>query len=246
MRYRFVPLAAASLCVLGFIHSAVAQEQAAATKAQRAPNPAFAKIEDDPQLPRVLLIGDSISIGYTLAVREELKGVANVHRIPTNGGPTTNGLKNIDAWLGDSKWDVIHFNWGLHDLKYVGPDGVALAPPQAETSRIQVPLEQYEENLTKLVERLQKTGARLIWCSTTPVPAGSAGRVAGSEAGYNAAAAKIMQQHGVAVNDLCSFAQTRQSDIQIPANVHFTPQGSQVLATQVAAEIKRALANKTE
>jgi hypothetical protein len=66
-------------------------------------------------LPRVLLIGDSISMGYTLDVRELLKGKANVHRIPTNGGPTTNGLKNIKAWLGDSKWDVIHFNWGLHD-----------------------------------------------------------------------------------------------------------------------------------
>lgn len=246
MRDRFVSLAVASLCVLGCFQSAMAQEQTATTQKQRAPNPAFARIEDDPQLPRVLLIGDSISIGYTLAVRDELKGVANVHRIPTNGGPTTNGLKNLDAWLGQSKWDVIHFNWGLHDLKYVGPDGTALAPPDAATSRVQVPLEQYEENLTKLVERLQKTGAKLIWCATTPVPAGATGRVAGSEAEYNAAALKVMQAHGVAINDLCSFSQTRLSDIQIPANVHFTPAGSKVLATQVAAEIKRALAAKPE
>ena len=46
---------------------------------------------------RVLLIGDSISIGYTLPTRKLLEGKANVQRIPTNGGPTTNGLKNLSA-----------------------------------------------------------------------------------------------------------------------------------------------------
>ena len=101
---------------------------AACAAAQNGPE--FAPVEDTPGLPRVLLIGDSISIGYTLPVRELLKGKANVHRIPGNGGPTTNGLKNLDEWLA-GKWDVIHFNFGLHDLK-IGDDG----------SR-QVPLEQY-------------------------------------------------------------------------------------------------------
>ena len=81
-------------------------------KPKRKPNPIFATVKDDPKLPRVLLIGDSISIGYTLATREFLKGKANLHRIPTNGGPTTKGLASIEAWLGKGKWDVIHFNWG--------------------------------------------------------------------------------------------------------------------------------------
>lgn len=49
------------------------------------PNPAYREIKDAPGLPRVLLIGDSISIGYTEPVRMELAGKANVHRIPTNG-----------------------------------------------------------------------------------------------------------------------------------------------------------------
>src|SRR5215212_9456507 len=66
-----------------------AQPPAAPEKPQ---DPAYAKITDDPKLPRVLLIGDSISIGYTLPVRKQLKGTANVHRIPENGGPTTNGV----------------------------------------------------------------------------------------------------------------------------------------------------------
>src|SRR5712692_6887545 len=77
----------------------------------------MADVPDVPGLPRVLLIGDSISIGYTVPTRHLLTGKANVHRIPANGGPTTNGLANLDAWLGHGKWDVIHFNWGLHDLK---------------------------------------------------------------------------------------------------------------------------------
>ena len=78
-------------------------------------------------LPRVLIIGDSISIGYTLPVRKLLDGRANVHRAAANCGPTTRGLESLDAWLGDKPWDVIHFNWGLHDLKYMGPQGQNLA-----------------------------------------------------------------------------------------------------------------------
>ena len=88
---------AAVLIVLGFAQLSPAQ----ATKpvARRAANPAFAPVKDDPGLPRVLLIGDSISIGYTVPVRERLKGRANVHRPTTNAGPTSNGVKNLDAWL---------------------------------------------------------------------------------------------------------------------------------------------------
>ncbi len=61
------------------------------TKKARKKNPAFAPIKVNPKLPNVLLIGDSISIGYTPATRKFLAGKANVHRIPTNGGPTIRG-----------------------------------------------------------------------------------------------------------------------------------------------------------
>ena len=53
---------------------------------------AMSYVVEDPQLPRVLLIGDSISIGYTIPVRKELAGKANVLRIPANGGPTAKGV----------------------------------------------------------------------------------------------------------------------------------------------------------
>jgi hypothetical protein len=53
---------------------------AAETSPQKKTDPSLDPINDDPALPRVLLIGDSISMGYTLPVRTALKGKANVHR----------------------------------------------------------------------------------------------------------------------------------------------------------------------
>jgi len=202
-----------------------------AADAQSAP-PAFAPVDDDPNLPRVLLLGDSISIGYTVSVRKLLAGKANVHRPAANCGPTSRGLESIDQWLGDGKWDAIHFNWGLHDLKYIG-------------DARQVPPEQYEQNLRRLVERLKQTGATLIWCNTTPVPEGCTPRRHNDDVlHYNALAAKIMQQHEIAVDDLYDYADQRLDDIQLPRNVHFTRDGSAVLAKQVAGSIEAALKNE--
>jgi len=213
-----------------------------APKKKRAPNPAMAKITDIPGLPRVMLIGDSISIGYTVPVRELLEKKANVHRPLTNCGPTTKGVAEIDAWLGDGKWDVIHFNWGLHDLKYMGPKGQNLADPKAEGSRQQVPPAEYEENLRKLVARLKKTEAKLIWRNTTPVPTGARGRVVGDSAKYNEIAKKIMVENGITIDDQYTFALAHQKEFQRPRDVHFTPAGSRELAKQAVAAIEKALA----
>jgi hypothetical protein len=228
-------LLAALLCpVLAFADSAP-------KKAKRAPNPAFAPITDVAGLPRVLLIGDSISIGYTLSVREKLAGKANVHRIPTNGGPSSRGVASLDSWLGDSKWDVIHFNFGLHDLVYMGTDGSRLVDPTQPGAKHQVPLPDYEKNLTAIVDRLKATGAKVIWCNTTPVPAGSPGRIVDEEQLFNEVAARVMTRAGIPTNDLNTHAKAKLQDIQLPANVHFTPEGSAYLAEKVAAEILAAL-----
>ena len=198
-------------------------------------------ITNDPRLSRVLLIGDSISIAYTLPVRELLKDKANVHRPPTNCASTRHGLEGIDEWLGDGKWDVIHFNWGLHDLKYMGPNGENLADPENPANAQQVPLDQYTLNLTKLVKRLKKTGANLIWRNTTPVPEGAKGRVAGDANKYNVAAARVMSLHGIPTDDLYSFGKEHWEQIGRKANVHFTPAGSKALAKQVAESISALL-----
>ncbi|MBN2450101.1 MAG: SGNH/GDSL hydrolase family protein [Lentisphaeria bacterium] len=209
---------------------AVAAPQPPARPAPR-PHPSLAPVTEKAGLPRVLLIGDSISMGYTLPVRELLADRANVHRIPTNGGPTSRGVESIEAWLGEGKWNVIHFNWGLHDLK------------RMEDGNHQVPLAQYEANLRSLAAALKETGAVLIWCSTTPVPEGDLRPPRSNEdvLAYNAAARRVMEENGIQINDLYAFALPRLKEIQLPVNVHFSADGSRVLAEEVARVIGAAL-----
>ncbi len=201
----------------------------------KAPNPTLAPIVDQPGLPRVLLIGDSISMGYTLPVRAALAGKANVHRPPTNCSSTGHGLSQIEKWLGSGKWDVVHFNFGLHDAK-LPPEGVRHAPPDV-----------YEKNLRQLVQRLKATGAKLIWATTTPVPNGgvlSPERRFGSVEQYNAIARKVMVENGVAIDDLNAVIAPHVGRLQNPNDVHFNAEGSAILAKQVAASVSEQLARR--
>lgn len=217
----------------------LAQEPKTAAK-KKAPNPAYAETVDVAGLPRVLIIGDSISIGYQVPLKEALAGKANVHRPATNCGPSSRGMEQIEDWLGNGKWDVIHFNFGLHDVRHFD----AGKATDADKGQRQVSEADYEKNLEALVTRMKKTGAKLIFGLTTPVPDGSAGRIKGDEVRYNEIARRVMQRHGVAIDDLYGFALPRLAEIQLPANVHFKPEGSKVLAGQVAASILKELGSK--
>jgi hypothetical protein len=222
-------LALLSLCATGV--GLVAQP---AAKAPKAVDPSFAPVTDTPGLPRVLLIGDSISMGYTLPVRERLAGKANVHRPAENCGETARGLKRLDAWLGDGHWEVIHFNFGLHDLKYLDAAGKYVPPDQGK--QVASPAD-YADHLRAIVARLKQTGAKLVFATTTPVPSGSAGRVEHDELAYNEAAVRVMRELGVAVDDLHAVVAPRQDKIQRPHNVHFTDEGYALLADAVVASI---------
>ena len=201
----------------------------------------------EPALPNVLILGDSISIGYTRGVRALLKGKANVYRPvlgdrPDNCSGTTRGIQMIDRWLGERKWDVIHFNFGLHDLKHVAKPGADQGTNNPEDP-LQASVEQYAQNLEVIVQKLQATKARLIFATTTPVAPGTTNpfRDPADPARYNAAALKIMNMHGVRVNDLFGFCEPQLGKLQMPMNVHFTPQGSKALAQQVAEAIEAEL-----
>lgn len=195
-------------------------------------NAAMKPPQDVPGLPRVLLIGDSISIGYTLPVRERLKGKANVHRIPQNGGATDVGLEKMKSWLGDGNWDVIHFNFGLHDAKF-------LSETDQRASR-----EQYRENLRMLVEQMKATRATLIFATTTPVPKGgvlSPTRRFDSIEQRNTIAVSLMQEQGVAIDDLYAVALPAMAEVGRENDVHFSPAGYALLAQAVADSIETAL-----
>jgi acyl-CoA thioesterase-1 len=200
-----------------------------------------------PQPIRILILGDSISIGYTPFVREMLAGQATVARPMAGNGEraencagTNYGQDHIARWLNleGGGFDVVHFNFGLHDLKHVHPETGKNSndpdhPHQAE-------LESYSAQLRAIAEQLQTSGAGLIFATTTPVPAGGVQPYRDPEdvLRYNAAAIKIMGELGIGVNDLYSFALARLGEIQRPVNVHFTEAGSRALAGQVVAAVR--------
>jgi hypothetical protein len=232
------------LSIAAATFAAGSAEEPATNPAAKQQDPSFAPVADDPNLPRVLLIGDSISMGYTLPVREMLKGKANVHRPPANCGDSGRGLKNLDKWLatdGDTRWAIIHFNFGLHDLKYLDANGKYVSPDKGKQV---ASTETYEKNLRELVARFQKTGAKLIWATTTPVPDGSLGRIKGDEVKYNTVAEKVMTDNHIAIDDLWQIAHNDQSKIQRPHNVHYTDAGYQELAASVAKSIEAALTSQ--
>jgi lysophospholipase L1-like esterase len=182
-------------------------------------------IEDDPALPDVLLIGDSISRSYTVSVRRALEGVANVHRAPANCGNTARGLANMDLWLdqGDGEWDVIYFNFGIHDRNRDPED--------------------YAANLRAIVERLRQTGATLIFARTTPFYNEEAPGVDASEP-INAVSDEVMAELGVTVDDLHGAVVDHVSDVQADDRMHFRSEGIALMAEHVAATIREALAGE--
>lgn len=229
-------LLSALLAVASLNLSAADAPPKAATKVAvkakaKAPNPAMAEITDVAGLPRVLLIGDSISIGYTLNVRKEMEGKANIHRIPTNGGPTKNGTASLTKWLGTGKWDIIHFNFGLHDLRHM------------EDGKRQVEPEDYEKNLRTLVAEMKKTGAKLIFGTTTPVPEGTLTpqRTFGDVALYNNIALKVMKENDVAIDDLNAAVAPDIAKLQNPHDVHYNADGYAVLGKAVVKSLNSAI-----
>ena len=203
---------------------------------------AYSNPTDNPNRPNVLLIGDSISVGYTVEVRKLLKGKADVFRIPTNAKHTSWGVKNIEQWLANRKWDVIHFNWGLWDICYRNPQSKTQGHRDKINGTLTTTPDKYSDNLTYIVQKLKSSDANLIWAQTTPVPKFEAGRIQGDELIYNQIATKIMHANEVEINDLHSHAQLKLPEIQKNiGDVHFTPDGYKHLAHKVAQSISEQL-----
>jgi acyl-CoA thioesterase-1 len=205
---------------------------------------------DDPNLPRVLVIGDSISMNYHEAAKEALKGVANYHRNEGNSFSSVHGVANAELWLGDYQqkglhWDVIQFNHGLHDLKQAYDKNTDSFGDYA------VPIELYKQSLEKEIAILKKTGAKLIWCSTTPVPQDNKSQYArrkGAEVLFNQAAAEVMQKHPeILINDLHGVVTNSPvfDNWRKGVDVHFYQKNEQkLLGDAVAEAVKKALNTK--
>lgn len=194
-----------------------------------------------PDLPRILIIGDSISGGYYKAVTRSLQDRAVVMRNEGNAEWTGTGIKKIDEWLGDGNWDIIHFNWGLWDMygwRYFDQD----RSPKA-----------YAERLDQLVTRIKATNAKLIWATTTPACPGPEATMLNQfkkeivitpeiQLEYQNAALEVMKKHGVEVNDLYHYVLPDLGKFSpAPDNVHFTGAGNGHLARRVVEVLGKTL-----
>ena len=183
---------------------------------------------------KVLIIGDSISIGYTPYVAAALEGEYAVVHNEGNAGDSNKFLANLESYLAsEADAEIIHFNCGLHDVK------------RARDSRgCQVDIERYRGNLREIFSRLKSTGGKLIWASTTPViderhaAAKPFDRREQDVLAYNAAAAKIAGEAGVTVNDLHEVVMAAGIENCVgPDGVHMTQSGYRVLGEAVAGAV---------
>ena len=190
------------------------------------------------RVPKVVLIGDSIRIGYAPLVAKLLDGKATVISQSVNGEDSGNVLRHLDEWVISEKPDVVHINAGLHDLKL-------------KDRTYQVPLAEYQKNLRTIVERIRKeTNAKVIFATSTPiVDTLHAQRKAGFDRfeadvqKYNIAAVSVMKQAGVPINDLHQVIDSGGGQTLMNSDgTHYTPEGYARLAAAVTNSILRGLA----
>jgi lysophospholipase L1-like esterase len=183
---------------------------------------------DQAGLPRVLLIGDSITRAYDPAVEQRLAGKAYVARLATSAflsDPML--LKQVEMLLDSMKFDVIHFNNGMHGWQH----------SEAE----------YRQAFPEFLATIQKHAphAKLIWATTTPLRVSTPinpGEAQPSDeriAARNAIAREFVAAQNIAIDDLNALMAGHpeyHSD-----NIHFNEQGIALQADQVAAAIEKVL-----
>lgn len=185
----------------------------------------------NPNLPRVLLIGDSITNGYLEPVRKALDGKANIDAWIT---PTTQADKSlpktIAAITARQKYAVIHFNLGLHGWQ-----------------KGRIPEGQFEPLTHGLVQALKQGApqAKLIWATITPVsvkgePTKLNPDVQPTIEQHNTMATKVMKEEGVTINDLDALVRPRL-DLMAGDMFHWKPEGMKIMTKAVADSITKAL-----
>src|SRR5262245_23658031 len=108
-------------------------------------------------LPRVVLIGDSIRMGYAPLVAKQLEGKAVIISSPVNAEDSGNVLKHLDECVINEPPDVVQINAGLHELKRTGP-------------AYQVALADYERNLKTILQAIRsRTNAKIVFATSTPI-----------------------------------------------------------------------------
>ncbi|WP_200587130.1 SGNH/GDSL hydrolase family protein [Pedobacter segetis] len=193
--------------------------------------------------PKILIIGDSISIGYTPFVKSNLKDEAEVIHCKGNAKFTDNGIAHLDEWLGTEKWDIIQFNWGLWDICYRDPNKPAEYTNRDKIKgKITTDKKTYEANLQTMVNRLKQTDAKLIFVTTTYVPDQEIGRYNKDVMAYNAIAKQVMKRNNIVVNDLYAVSKQIHDEYGLnDTNVHYKKEGYLKLAVTITEGLTKLL-----
>ena len=181
-------------------------------------------------LPLIVLIGDSIRMGYQDHVVSQLAGRAEVWSPKENGGDSRNVLAHLDDWVFSRQPGLVHVNCGLHDLK------------RAFGAESAVPLAEYEGNVRQILQRLQRElDGAVVWATTTPVDEAwhhqnkGFDRLEADVEAYNAAARAVAEDIGVPIDDLFAVVEREgKARLLTQDGVHFTEAGSQLLGCVVA------------
>jgi hypothetical protein len=183
---------------------------------------------NETNLPRVLLIGDSITRAYYPEVETKLAGKAYVGRLSSSAfisDPVL--LKQIEMVLSEYKFDVIHFNNGMHGWQHSEAEYRAAFPKILETIRAHAP------------------AAKLVWATTTSLkeskPNNSQEASDERIAARNAISLECIKGKNIAVDDLNALVRGHPKYHR--DNVHFNADGIRLEAAQVAASIEPLLAH---
>ncbi len=176
-------------------------------------------------LPRVLIVGDSITHNYQEKVRQLLKGVCYVDYISTSYAIDTKMYNQlVYTFMTDSRYALIHFNHGLH--------GIHLSKKS------------YKSRMNKLLSKMDKD-VKLILATSTVVYKEGNKRLDGAwmkrVRERNAAVQEIAEEKGCSVDDLYTVSVSIPKEYRYVDGTHYLQDGYAMLAEAVAECIRKEL-----
>ena len=189
-------------------------------------------------MKNVLLIGDSIRVGYDKAVRRTLEGKANVIFPEENCRFASYVLRHFHEYFQGLKGheiDVVHWNAGLWDCLHIFSEDV------------QTPIDIYAYYIERVCVRIKKLcpNAKIIFATSTSVQdekmSSDFYRKNSEIEAYNNTAIEIVKKHGFEVNDLYAVSVTLPAEAHSDPVHYYTPMGTQAYTNQVLSYICKAL-----
>ena len=192
-------------------------------------------------MKKILLIGDSIRIGYDKYVKMAFDGVAEVYYPNENCRFAAYVVRHLHDWkcaLGiPDDLDLIHVNVGLWD-DLVLLDGEHLTP---------LPIyEYYVDRMFKMIKRFFPV-AKIIFATSTPVREAlftSNKRYNADTRAYNDAAVKIAERYGAYINDLYEITEKVPKSYYSDHCHLYTKDGTRLHTEKVVSEIENVLGIK--